>query len=73
MNTKVTIRDRRTYAERLEAGRAIGSGQVEGEARLWACAGNAAARWNRRNVQPIASLVCLRHTGQWASYWASAA
>ncbi len=65
---------RLSYAERLQAGRAIGSGQVEGEAKtLGLRLKRRGARWNRRNVQPMASLVCVRHTCQWEAYWAVAA
>jgi hypothetical protein len=65
---------RLNYAERLQAGRAIGSGQVEGEAKtLGLRLKRRGARWNRRNVQPMASLVCVRHTCQWDTYWAMAA
>jgi hypothetical protein len=64
---------RLNYAERLQAGRAIGSGQVEGEAKtLGLRLKRRGARWNRRNVQPMASLVCVRHTCQWDTYWAMA-
>jgi hypothetical protein len=64
---------RRNYAERLQAGRAIGSGQGEGEAKtLGLRLKRRGARWNRRNVQPRASLVCGRHTCQGDSYWAMA-
>jgi hypothetical protein len=31
------------------------------------------ARWNKRNVKPMASLVCVRHSSQWEAYWALAA
>jgi hypothetical protein len=62
------------YAERLQAGQAIGSGQVEGEAKtLGLRLKRRGARWNRSNVQPMASLVCVRHTCQWETYWAMAA
>jgi hypothetical protein len=65
---------RLNYAERLQAGRAIGSGQVEGEAKtLGLRLKRRGARWNRCNVQPMASLVCVRHTCQWEPYWAMAA
>lgn len=65
---------RLNYAERLRAGRAIGSGQVEGEAKtLGLRLKRRGARWNKRNVQPMASLVCVRHTCQWDAYWALAA
>jgi hypothetical protein len=66
--------NRLNYAERLKAGRAIGSGQVEGEAKtLGLRLKRRGARWNRGNVQPMASLVCVRHTAQWDAYWAMAA
>jgi hypothetical protein len=61
------------YAGRLATGRAIGSGQVEGEAKtLGLRLKRRGARWKRRNVQPMASLVCVRHTRQWDAYWALA-
>ena len=65
---------RLNYAERLQAGRAIGSGQVEGEAKtLGLRLKRRGARWNKRNVLPMASLVCVRHTCQWETYWSMAA
>ena len=64
---------RLNYAERLQAGRAIGSGQVEGQAKTLGLRLKArGARWRRRNVLPMASLVCVRHSSQWDSYWALA-
>ncbi len=66
--------ERLNYAERLATGRAIGSGQVEGEAKtLGLRLKRRGARWNRIIVQPMASLVCVRHTCQWEPYWAMAA
>ncbi len=57
-----------------EAGQAIGSGQVEGEAKtLGLRLKRRGARWKRSNVQPMASLVCVRHTCQWETYWTMAA
>lgn len=65
--------NRLNYAERLQAGRAIGSGQVEGKAKtLGLRLKRRGARWNQGNVQPMASLVCLRHSCQWDTYWAVA-
>jgi hypothetical protein len=65
---------RLNYAERLDAGRAIGSGQVEGKAKTLGLRLKArGARWCSRNVQPMASLVCVRHSSQWEAYWAVAA
>jgi hypothetical protein len=66
--------NRLNYAERLGAGRAIGSGQVEGEAKtLGLRLKRRGARWNKGNVQPMASLVCVQHTCQWDAYWTLAA
>lgn len=66
--------NRLNYAERLGAGRAIGSGQVEGEAKtLGLRLKRRGARWKKEHVQPMASLVCVRHTSQWEPYWAMAA
>lgn len=67
--------ERLNYAERLRTGRAIGSGQVEGQAKTLGLRLKArGARWNIRNVRPMASLVCVRHSPQqWAAYWAVAA
>jgi hypothetical protein len=65
---------RLNYAERLKVGRAIGSGQVEGQAKtLGLRLKRRGARWNKRNVRPMASLVCVRHSSQWETYWALAA
>jgi hypothetical protein len=65
---------RLNYAARLEAGRAIGSGQVEGKAKTLGLRLKArGARWRKRNVLSMASLVCVRHSSQWEAYWAMAA
>ena len=64
---------RLNYAERLQAGRAIGSGQVEGQAKtLGLRLKRRGARWNKCHVAPMASLVCVRHSSQWNAYWAMA-
>jgi hypothetical protein len=65
---------RLNYAERLRPGQAIGSGQVEGQAKTLGLRLKArGARWRRRNVLAMASLVCIRHSCQWESYWTLAA
>jgi hypothetical protein len=65
---------RLNYAERLKSGRAIGSGQVEGQAKtLGLRLKRRGARWNNCNVAPMASLICVRHSSQWEPYWAMAA
>jgi hypothetical protein len=49
----------------LQAGRAIGSGQVERQAKtLGLRLKRRGARWNRRNVRPMDSLVCVRPSSQ---------
>ena len=58
----------------LQAGRAIGSGQVEGKAKtLGLRMKRRGARWKKANVQPMASLTCVRYSSQWEPYWAMAA
>lgn len=65
---------RLNYAERLAAGRAIGSGAVEGQAKTLGLRLKArGARWTIPNVRPMASLVCVRHSDQWDAYWLSLA
>lgn len=62
---------RLNYADCLRQGRAIGSGQVEGKAKTLGLRLKArGARWKRRNVLAMASLVCVRHSSQWEPYWA---
>lgn len=65
---------RLNYRECLASGRAIGSGAVEGQAKTLGLRMKArGARWNRRNVRPMASLVCVRNSAQWEAYWSLAA
>jgi len=62
------------YAGNLAAGRVIGSGAVEGQAKtLGLRLKRRGARWDRGNVRSMAALVCVRHSAQWNSYWASLA
>jgi hypothetical protein len=62
------------YAENLTQGRVIGSGAVEGQAKtLGVRLKRRGARWNRKNVQSMASLVCVRHSPHWTAYWSLAA
>ena len=61
---------RLNYPKHLAEGRPIGSGVVEGQAKtLGLRLKRRGARWNRSNVRPMASLVCVRHSCQWDSYW----
>ena len=58
------------YAGDLAEGRSIGSGPIEGWAKtLGLRMKSRGARWNRRNVGPMAALVCIQATDQWDSYW----
>ena len=62
------------YAGNLASGRIIGSGAVEGQAKtLGSRLKRRGARWDRRNVRPMAALACVRHSAQWPSYWTLAA
>ena len=63
-------RTRLNDAERLASGRAIGSGAVEGQSKTLGLRLKArGARWNKANVQPMASLVCVWHSPQFDAYW----
>jgi hypothetical protein len=65
---------RLNYQKMLQQGRVIGSGAVEGQAKtLNLRLKRRGARWNRCNVQPMASLVCVRNSPQFDAYWAAAA
>lgn len=65
---------RLNYRERLASGRAIGSGAVEGQAKTLGLRIKArGARWLEKNIRPMASMVCVRNSVQWDSYWAIAA
>jgi hypothetical protein len=65
---------RLNYREQLAKGRAIGSGVVEGQAKTLGLRLKArGARWKKKNVRAMASLVCVRHSVQWDAYWATAA
>ena len=65
---------RLNYPERLASGRAIGSGVVEGQAKTLGLRLKArGARWRKKNVRAMASLVNVRNSMQWEAYWALAA
>jgi hypothetical protein len=65
---------RLNYRAQLAGGRAIGSGAVEGMAKTLGLRLKArGARWLRKNVRPMASLVCVRNSIQWDAYWNLAA
>jgi hypothetical protein len=61
------------YAGNLTEGRSIGSGSIEGWAKtLGLRLKSRGARWRRRNVGPMAALVCVQATDQWDFYWKAA-
>lgn len=61
------------YRERLKAGKAIGSGAVEGWAKTLGLRLKArGARWRKANVSRMASLGCVRNSSQWEAYWSTA-
>jgi hypothetical protein len=65
---------RLAYRDRLANGQAIGSGAVEGQAKTLGLRLKArGARWRKKNVRSIASLVCVRNSTQWEAYWTLAA
>jgi hypothetical protein len=62
------------YAQRLQSGRAIGSGAVEGQAKTLGLRLKArGARWKKKNVPSMTALVCVRHSDQWETYWRQSA
>lgn len=63
---------RLNYSGLLSEGRAIGSGMVEGQAKtLGLRLKRRGVRWKIRNVQPMASLICVRHCSEW-NHWLQA-
>lgn len=67
-------KERLAYRDLLSKGRAIGSGAVEGQAKTLGLRLKArGARWRKKNVRAMASLVCVRHSAQWNAYWQLAA
>ena len=63
--------DHLNYAQRLQSGRSIGSGQVEGACKH--CIGRrlkqSGARWRPRRVNRMAQVCCLLYSHAWNSYW----
>jgi hypothetical protein len=50
------------------------NGAAEGQAKTLGLQLKArGARWNRAYVQPMASLVCVRHSKHWDAYWSLSA
>jgi hypothetical protein len=62
---------RMCYRARLEEGRSIGSGLIEGQVKTLGLRLKArGARWLERNAENMATLVGLSHSTLWETYWA---
>lgn len=59
------------YAERLQAGRSIGSGQVEGACKnlVGRRLKQTAAKWRVRRLNRMAGLCSIMYNQQWNEYW----
>jgi hypothetical protein len=67
-------RDRMWYAERLRAGKTIGSGAIEGACKKVGTRLKLnSARWRTRRAERFGALLCLDYTDQMDTYWASKA
>jgi hypothetical protein len=65
---------RLNYRDCLARGQAIGSGVVEGGAKTLGLRLKArGARWQHKNAQAMAALVCVRHGKAWSKFWNPAA
>lgn len=66
---------RLNYAQRLHAGRPIGSGMVEGAAKnlIGKRLKQTGSRWRVANVPKIGALCCLTYSDGWSGYWNQAA
>jgi hypothetical protein len=64
---------RLNYAERLAAGRSIGSGAVEGaiKQQVNLRLKRTGARWRMEHVGPLVELRALSHTPEWHGFWAA--
>jgi hypothetical protein len=68
-------RDRMWYANRLQAGETIGSGQIEGGCKntIGARLKLNSARWRVRRAERIGTLRCVESSNLWAEFWSQAA
>jgi len=74
LNSFVAHLNRLDYRGRLASGDAIGSGVVEGAAKILGLRLKArGARWRHKNARAMAALICCRHTDQWERFWGRAA
>jgi hypothetical protein len=64
-------RDRMWYRQRLEAGRVIGSGLIEGGCKsvLGARLKINSARWRVQRAERMGHLRCLQYSNLWETYW----
>ena len=64
---------RMNYAQRLHAGRSIGSGMVEGAAKLLiGRRKQTGARWKVANVPAMGEMCALNYSSCWPAYWEAA-
>jgi hypothetical protein len=65
-------RTRLNYPQRLQEGRAIGSGQAEGACKhmIGRRLKQTGARWRVRRVNRMATICCLMYSDHWDAYWA---
>ena len=67
-------RDRMWYAERLKAGKPIGSGAIEGACKkVGARLKLNSARWRVQRAERFGALLCLEYADQSRSYWSAKA
>lgn len=67
-------RDRMWYAERLKAGKPIGSGAIEGACKkIGSRLKLNSARWRPRRAERFGALLCLEYADQSRAYWFSKA
>jgi hypothetical protein len=67
-------RSRLEYPRNLAAGKAIGSGVVEGAAKTLGLRLKArGARWKVKNARAMAALICVRNGQEWSNFWKNAA
>lgn len=68
-------RDRMWYADRLQAGQTIGSGQIEGGCKntIGARLKLNSARWRVKRAERIGMLRCVESSNLWSEFWSQAA
>lgn len=67
-------KDRMWYAQRLQEGKAIGSGAIEGACKkIGSRLKLNSARWRPRRAERFGALLCLEYADQMTNYWASKA